>query len=78
MSLNDKETLPKRKSKKYKETQVTDMKTITKIISIAITYVFLIEKESLLNKKSINHKETNSKTIITTSELTSNMSFSFI
>jgi hypothetical protein len=35
-----------------KETQVSNMETLTNIISIATTYSFFIEKESLLNKKS--------------------------
>jgi len=41
-------------------------------------YAFLVEKESLLNKKFINQKETNSKTCITISSLTSNMLFSLV
>jgi hypothetical protein len=54
MSLNDKILM--RKSIKQKETQVDDMKNLTKIISIATNYAFLIEKKSLLNKKSTNNK----------------------
>ena len=38
------------------------MEFIAKIILIATTYIVLIEKESFLNTKSTNHKETNSKT----------------
>jgi hypothetical protein len=61
MSLHDKKTLLMRKSIKQQETQVDDMKNLTKIISIATNYAFLIEKKSFLNKKS-----TNSKTCTTT------------
>jgi hypothetical protein len=39
------------------------MENLAKIISIATIYDVLVEKESLLNKKSINYKETNSQTI---------------
>jgi len=74
MSLNDKETLPIEKSAKQKEIQVVDMK----IILIVATYTFLVEKKSLLNNKSTNHKKTNSKTRTRTSGLTSNTSFSLI
>jgi hypothetical protein len=58
--LNDKGTLPTRKFIKEKETQVVDIETLAKIILIASIYIVLIEKKSLLNKKSTNHKETNS------------------
>jgi hypothetical protein len=78
MSLNDKKTLPTRKSTKQKETQVADMKNLAKIISIVTTYVFLVENKSLLNKKSTNHKETNRKTRTTTSSLTSNTLLSLV
>jgi hypothetical protein len=74
MSLNDKETLPIEKSAKQKEIQVVDMK----IILIVATYTFLVEKKSLLNNKSTNHKKTNSKTGTRTSGLTSNTSFFLI
>jgi hypothetical protein len=61
--LNDRETLPIRKSKKKKtDTQVADLEILAKIISTAATYIVLIENEFLLNKKSTNHKEINSKT----------------
>jgi hypothetical protein len=53
MSLNDKKTLPTRKSTKQKETQVVDIETLSKIISTIATYIVLVEKESLLNKKFI-------------------------
>jgi hypothetical protein len=78
MSLNDKETLPIEKSAKQKEIQVVDMENLTKIILIVVTYTFLVEKKSLLNNKSTNHKKTNSKTRTRTSGLTSNTSFSLI
>jgi hypothetical protein len=58
--LNDKETLSTRKFIKEKETQVVDIETLAKIIPIASIYIVLVEKESLLNKKFTNHKETNS------------------
>jgi len=78
MSLNDKETLPIEKSTKQKEIQVVDMENLTKIILIVATYTFLVEKKSLLNNKSINHKKKISKTRTRTSDLTSNTSFSLI
>jgi len=78
MSLNDKETLPIEKSAKQKEIQVADMKNLAKIILIVATYTFLVEKKSLLNNKSTNHKKTNSKTGTRTSGLTSNTSFFLI
>ena len=78
MSFNNKKTLLMRKSTKQKETQVADMKNLTKIISIVTTYVFLVENKSLLNKKSTNHKKTNSKTRTTTSNLTSNTLLSLV
>jgi len=53
MSLNDKKTLPTRKSTKQKKTQVVDIETLSKIISTIATYIVLVEKESLLNKKFI-------------------------
>jgi hypothetical protein len=49
MSFNNKKTFLMRKSTKQKETQVADMKNLAKIISIVTTYVFLVEKKSLLN-----------------------------
>ena len=42
MSLNDKKTLPKRKSTKKK--QVVDLETLTKIIPIVATYIVLVKK----------------------------------
>jgi hypothetical protein len=60
-----------RKYIKQKETQIDDIKTLAKIILIATNYVFLVKKNSLLNKKSINHKETKNKTLTTTSIITS-------
>jgi len=71
LSLNDKETMSMRKYTKQKETQIDDIKTLAKIILIATNYVFLVKKESLRNKKSINHKETKNKTLTTTSIITS-------
>ena len=56
MSLNDKENFSTRKSTKQKVMQVVDLETLAKIISIAATYIILMEKESLLNKNSTNHK----------------------
>jgi hypothetical protein len=53
MSLNDKKILSTRKSTKQKETQVVDIETLSKIISTIATYIVLVEKESLLNKKFI-------------------------
>jgi hypothetical protein len=53
MSLNDKKTLPTRKSTKQKETQVVDMETLAKIIPTIAIYIVFVEKKSLLNKKSI-------------------------
>jgi hypothetical protein len=53
MSLNDKKTLPIRKSTKQKETQVVDMETLAKIIPTIAIYIVFVEKKSLLNKKSI-------------------------
>jgi hypothetical protein len=56
MSLNDKKTLLIRKStKKKKKTQVVDMETFAKTILIFAFYDFLTEKESFLNKNSINY-----------------------
>jgi hypothetical protein len=56
MSLNDKETLPMRKSKKKKKTtQVVDMETLAKTILIFAFYDFLTEKKSFLNKNSTNY-----------------------
>jgi hypothetical protein len=78
VSLNDKETLLMKKSIKQKEIQVANMKTLAKIISIVATYVFLVENESLLNNKFINHEETNNEIHTTTSSLTSNILFSLI
>jgi hypothetical protein len=78
MSLNDKETLPIEKSTKQKEIQVADMENLTKIILIVAIYTFLVEKKSLLNNKSINHKKKISKTRTRTSNMTSNTSFSLI
>ena len=54
MSLNDKEILPMRESKK-KKTQVVDMETLAKTILIFAFYDFLTEKESFLNKNSTNY-----------------------
>jgi len=65
ISLNYKKIFPIRKSTTQKEAQFDDMETVVKIISIVATYIFLVENESLLNKKFINHKETNSKTCTT-------------
>jgi hypothetical protein len=53
MSLNDKKTLPTRKSTKQKETQVVDMETLAKIIPTIAIYIVFVEKKFLLNKKSI-------------------------
>jgi hypothetical protein len=53
----------RKSTKKKGEKQVVDMENLAKIISIATIYDVLVEKESLLNKKSINYKETNSQTI---------------
>jgi hypothetical protein len=75
MSLNDKETLPMRKSTKQKRKQVVDMKNLAKIIPISSTYAFIVEKKSLINKKSINHMETNNKTRTTTFDLNFDTSF---
>jgi hypothetical protein len=75
MSLNDKETLPMRKSTKQKRKQVVDMKTLVKIIPISSTYAFIVEKKSMINKKSINHMETNNKTRTTTFDLNFDTSF---
>jgi len=73
--LNDKKTLPTRKStKKKKRTQVDDMKILPKIILIS-TGFFFGEKESLLNKKSTNYKKTNRKPHPTTYGLASNTLF---
>jgi hypothetical protein len=71
ISLNDKKTLPKRKSTKQKKKQVIDMETLAKIIPIVATYIVIVrkKKESLLNKKSTNHKKINSKTRTTTFSL---------
>jgi hypothetical protein len=66
VSLNDKKTLSMRKLTKLKEIQVDDMETLAKTFSIVATYIVFVEKKSLLNKKCTNHKETNSKTCITT------------
>jgi hypothetical protein len=55
MSLNDKETLLMRKSKKKKKTQVVDIETLAKTILIFAFYDFLTEKESFLNKNSTNY-----------------------
>jgi hypothetical protein len=77
MFLNNKETLSMRRSMEQNEIQIDDIETLVKIILIVVTYDFLIQKKSLLNKKSINHKETNSNTCTTTSSLTSNTSFFF-
>jgi hypothetical protein len=55
MSLNDKKTLLIRKSTKKKKTQVVDMETFAKTILIFAFYDFLTEKESFLNKNSINY-----------------------
>lgn len=44
------------------DTQVADLEILAKIISTAVTYIVLIKNESLLNKKSTNHKKINSKT----------------
>jgi hypothetical protein len=74
--LNDKKTLPTRKStKKKKRTQVDDMKILPKIILISTGYFFFGEKESLLNKKSTNYKKTNSKPHPTTYGPASNTLF---
>lgn len=67
-----------RKSIKHKEKQVVDMKTLTKIILIVSIYTIPIQKEFLLNKKSIDHKKTNYKTCITTFGLLINMLFSLV
>ena len=67
-----------RKSTKHKEKQFVDMKTLTKIIIIVSIYTIPVQKESLLNKKSIDHKKTNYKTCITTFGLFINMLFSHL
>ena len=76
MSLNDK-NLANEKTHQRKK-QVADMETLAKIIPMVTTYVFLVENESLLNKKSTNHKKKKSKTCIENFGLTLNTSFSLI
>jgi hypothetical protein len=78
MFLNNKETLSMRRSMEQNEIQIDDIETLVKIILIVVTYDFLVQNKSLLNKKSINHKETNSNTCTTTSSMTSNTLFFFI
>ena len=77
MSLDNKETLPIKKSTKQKETQVANIEILTKIILILATCIVLVEKKSFLNKRSTNRKETNRKTYIIAFDFTSNMLFFF-
>jgi hypothetical protein len=51
------------------------MEILARIIIIVVTYAFLVEIKYLLNKKSINYKETNCKTYIITFGMTLNMLF---
>lgn len=45
MSLNDKKTLPNRKSTKQEKKQVVDMETLAKIIPIVATYIVIVKKK---------------------------------
>jgi hypothetical protein len=69
---------PIRKYIKQKETQVDHMKTLARIIIIVVTYAFLVEDKSLLNKKSTNHKEIKNKNHTLTYDLTSNTLFHLV
>jgi uncharacterized protein YqhQ len=77
VSLNDNKTLLiKKYTKKKKETQFASMETLFKIIIIIATYIFLVEKKPLLDKKFTNHRKTTDKTRKRTYGLTSNTVFS--
>jgi hypothetical protein len=52
-----KKTLSMKKSTKQKETQVVNIETLAKIILIYTINAFIVENESLLNKKSKSHKK---------------------